>query len=186
MRVTYKEPSGVWGVHGESFSNMSSTVYGAMCKLLDYEETGLSPDDVENIQRKLEEVHIGQKIQNYEIFGIFNGHCIGFNPKNEETPYVVWTIDADKHGVHTGRYCSTKAKAVNIFNDCAFGTTSSYESDLIYDQIESMLSRIAENSSDVCLDVKDDLLHLAGKLLGADARDELENSYHQAVDEWNG
>ena len=185
MRFTYKEPSGTWGVHGEEFKNMSDTIYGAMCKLLDYEETGLSPDDVKNIQLRLEEVHIGTKIQDYEVFGIFNGFCIAFNWKASD-PYVVWTIDDDKCGVHNGRYYNTKEKAVRIFDECAFNRYLSYETDLIYDRIESMLGRIAEDSSDICLDVKDELLTLARELLGADARDELEKSYHQAVDEWNG
>lgn len=119
-RFTYKEPSGTWGVHGEEFRNMSQTVYGAMCKLLDYEETGLSPDDVERIQLQLEKVHIGKKIQNYEVFGMFNGYCIAFNWKASD-PYAVWRIDNDKCGVHNGRYFGTKAEAVSKFAECAFG-----------------------------------------------------------------
>ena len=119
-RFTYKEPSGTWGVHGEEFRNMSQTMYGAMCKLLDYEETGLSPDDVEEIQYQLEQVHIGQKIDGYEIFGMFNGYCIAFNWKAPD-PYVVWTIDNDKCGVHGGRYRSTKEEAVSVFAEYAFG-----------------------------------------------------------------
>ena len=118
-RFTYKEPSGAWGVHGEEFRNMSDTMYGAMCKLLDYEETGLSPDDVEHIQHQLKEVHTGMKIQDYEVFGIFNGYCIAFNRKAPE-PYVVWTIDSNKCGVHNGRYSGTKAEAVREFAEHAF------------------------------------------------------------------
>ena len=119
-RFTYKEPSGTWGVHGEEFKNMSQTIYGAMCKLLDYEETGLSPDDVEYMQYQLKEVHIGMKIQDYEVLGIFNGYCIAFSRKAPD-PYVVWTIDDDKCGVHNGRYFGAKAEAVSKFAECAFG-----------------------------------------------------------------
>ena len=119
-RFTYKEPSGTWGVHGEEFRNMSQTIYGAMYKLLDYEETGLSPDEVERIQLQLEEVHIGKKIGSYEVFGMFNGYCIAFNRKAPD-PYVVWTIDDDKCGVRTGRYAGTKEEAVRKFAECAFG-----------------------------------------------------------------
>ena len=119
-RFTYKEPSGTWGVHGEEFKNMSNTMYGAMCKLLDYEETGLSPDEVERIQSQFEQVHIGQKIGGYEVFGMFNGYCIAFNRKVPE-PYVVWTIDDDKCGVHGGRYRKTKEEAVSVFAEYAFG-----------------------------------------------------------------
>ncbi len=49
-RFTYKEPSGMWGVNGEDFKNMSTTLYQAMNKLLHYEETGLSPDEVEEMR----------------------------------------------------------------------------------------------------------------------------------------
>ena len=119
-RFTYKEPSGAWGVHGEEFRNMSQTVYGAMYKLLDYEETGLSPDDVEHMQHQLKEVHIGMKIQDYEVFGIFNGYCIAFSRKAPD-PYVVWKIDADQCGVHNGRYSGTKTEAVREFAERAFG-----------------------------------------------------------------
>ena len=119
-RFTYKEPSGTWGVHGEEFRNMSQTIYGAMYKLLDYEETGLSPDEVERIQLQLEEVHIGKKIGSYEVFGMFNGYCIAFNRKAPD-PYVVWTIDDDKCGVRTGRYAGTKEEAVRKFAECVFG-----------------------------------------------------------------
>ena len=119
-RFTYKEPSGTWGVHGEEFRNMSQTIYGAMYKLLDYEETGLSPDEVERIQLQLEEVHIGKKIGSYEVFGMFNGYCIAFNRKAPD-PYVVWTIDDDKCGVRTGRYAGTKEEAVRKFEECVFG-----------------------------------------------------------------
>ena len=137
-RFTYKEPSGIWGVHGEALKDMSQTMYEAMHKLLDYEETGLSPDAVEDMQSELEKVHIGQKIQNYEIFGMFADYCIAVNKKESES-YVVWTIDADKCGVHTGRYCGTKAEAVRIFAECAFGI-------MIPEQEQSTLSELPEET----------------------------------------
>ena len=118
-RFTYKEPSGTWGVHGEEFRNMSQTMYGAMCKLLDYEETGLSPDEVERIQLQLEEIHTGQIIHGYEIFGMFGGTCIGYNGE-AAARYAVWSIDFDKRGVHNGGYYETRTEAVKKFAERAF------------------------------------------------------------------
>lgn len=67
-------------------------------------------------------------------------------------------------------------------------TMAMYESDLLYDQIESMLRGIAEDNADctcsTCMSTKDDLLSLAKQLLGADARDELEKFYEETVAEW--
>ena len=64
------------------------------------------------------------------------------------------------------------------------------ESDFVYDQIESMLGGIAEDnagcSSSTCMSTRDSLLSLAKELLGADARDELENFYHQTAAELSG
>ena len=65
-----------------------------------------------------------------------------------------------------------------------------YEADLVYDQIESMLGRIAEDNADfvcsTCQHTKDDLLSLAKELLGADARDELEKFYEETAAESAG
>jgi len=147
-RFTYKEPSGAWGVHGEEFRNMSQTIYGAMCKLLDYEETGLSPDDVEEIQYQLEQVHIGQKIDGYEVFGMFNGCCIAFNKKAPD-PYVVWTIDDDKCGVHNGRYRSTKEEAVSVFAEYAFGIALNET----HEETEPDTDEVWENAPEISEDV---------------------------------
>ena len=69
-------------------------------------------------------------------------------------------------------------------------TMAMYEADLVYDQIESMLGGIAEDNADcicsTCMSTKDNLLSLAKELLGADARDELENFYEETVAEWTG
>lgn len=69
-------------------------------------------------------------------------------------------------------------------------TMAMYEADLVYDQIESMLGGIAEDNADctcsTCMSTKDNLLRLAKELLGADARDELENFYKETVTEWTG
>ncbi len=153
-RFTYKEPSGAWGVHGEEFSNMSQTVYGAMCKLLDYEETGFSPDEVKKVQHQLKEVHIGMKIQDYEVFGIFNGYCIAFNRKAPD-PYVVWTIDSNKCGVRNGRYFGAKAEAVSKFAECAFGIVS----DKAHEEAEHNVSETWENAPEISERVFEDIIN---------------------------
>ena len=118
-RLTYEEPSGIWGVHGEEIADMSDTMYAVAGKLLEYEETGLTPDDVRTMQAELQFVHVGQKIDGYEIFGMFGDYCIAWNEKAPD-PYVVWKIDDDGCGVHNGRYRSTKEEAVRVFVECAF------------------------------------------------------------------
>lgn len=119
-RLTYKEPSGEWGLLKEKVFPLSDAVYGAMRKLLDYEETGLSPDEVERMQAKMKVVHIGMKIESYEIIGMYGDTCLAHS-KTAPDPWVVWTIDADKCGVHGGRYRSTKEEAVQEFLESAFG-----------------------------------------------------------------
>ena len=113
-RFTHKEPSGTWGVNGEDFKNMSTTMYQAMSELLHYEETGLSPDEVEEMQDELEKVRVGGYIQSYQIIGMYGNYCIGHS-RTAPDPYVVWTIDADRYGVHNGRYRLTKEEAVQKF-----------------------------------------------------------------------
>lgn len=51
-RLTYKNPNGTWGMNnGYDMSKVPSELYGALYKLKDYEETGLSPEQVEQIDR---------------------------------------------------------------------------------------------------------------------------------------
>ena len=46
-RLTTKKPCGEWSVRGISFEDCTSEMYGALCKLLAYEESGLEPDDLD-------------------------------------------------------------------------------------------------------------------------------------------
>ena len=39
------EPDGTWNCNGVELGQVSSNVYGALCKLRDYEKTGLEPSD---------------------------------------------------------------------------------------------------------------------------------------------
>lgn len=63
-RMTQKEASGVWQVKGIPWERLrqgvvltkgeSETLYGCLYKLKDYEETGMSPDQVADLQHDLE------------------------------------------------------------------------------------------------------------------------------------
>ena len=43
--LTVKKPNGEWYVKGVDFKDCTGNMYGALCKLRDYEATGLEPDD---------------------------------------------------------------------------------------------------------------------------------------------
>lgn len=49
-RLTYKNPDGTWGLNnGYDIKKVPRELYGALCKLKDYEETGLDPDKAEEL-----------------------------------------------------------------------------------------------------------------------------------------
>lgn len=66
-------------------------------------------------------VQIGTVIQGYKVYGICNKYCIARNisPRTADS-WVVWTIDNDKKGVHTGRYFSNQMDAEWEFLSLAF------------------------------------------------------------------
>lgn len=45
------QENGTWKCCGVSPAEIDSRIYGALCKLKDYEQTELSPDDVELLKR---------------------------------------------------------------------------------------------------------------------------------------
>lgn len=117
-RLTIKEPSGKWFIRGVDFQSLPPTVYGALCKLLDYEETGLDPDQVDRMKDTMEQIHIGSKVQGYEIYGIYKNVCIAYN--RYAKGYAVWHIDNDKYGVWGGNYYTDKQEAELKFIQLAF------------------------------------------------------------------
>ena len=117
-RLTIKEPSGKWFIRGVDFQSLPPTVYGALCKLLDYEETGLDPYDVGHMKDEMERIHIGSRIQGYEIYGIYKDVCIAYN--RYAKGYAVWHIDNDKYGVWGGNYYTDKQEAELKFIQLAF------------------------------------------------------------------
>ena len=49
-RLTFKEEDGTFGVIGMNKENESQKLYACVLKLLHYEETGLSPEEVDEIK----------------------------------------------------------------------------------------------------------------------------------------
>ncbi len=54
-RITWKNPDGRWGVKGIPWDEIDRRLQGALWRLKDYEETGLSPDEVERMKESFEE-----------------------------------------------------------------------------------------------------------------------------------
>lgn len=48
-RATFRGPNGIWGVQGVKWAEIPDRLYGALCKLRDYEETGISPAQVRTL-----------------------------------------------------------------------------------------------------------------------------------------
>ena len=109
--LTKKNPDGTWSVQGIDFKDCKGDMYGALCKLRDYEKTGLEPSDFDRIRRK---IHIGSEISGYKVFGVWNKCCIAENP-NAPDPYVVWKIEPSGAGVWGGRYFKRFQQAQKFF-----------------------------------------------------------------------
>lgn len=57
-RLTQKEPSGKWSIRGVDLQAVPPEVYGALCKLLAYEDTGLDPEDIDRMNETMEDIAI--------------------------------------------------------------------------------------------------------------------------------
>lgn len=49
-RLTFKKPDGTWGIKKSGNEDEKELAYKISNKLLDYEETGLNPDDIEMLK----------------------------------------------------------------------------------------------------------------------------------------
>lgn len=133
-RLTFKEPSGKWGVVGMNADNENKKVYSCLSKLLDYEKTGLEPADIIRLKSKLEDmeenlqtiekelgqlkskIRVGTVIQGYKILGIVRNRCIAERVnKLDCDDYVVWNVDYDESGVNSGRYFKDYNSALSTF-----------------------------------------------------------------------
>ena len=111
---TKTNPDGTWSCHGVDFSEISGNLYGALCKLRDYEKSGFEPDDLERVK---DNIHIGSHINGYVVFGVWNDYCIA-ESLNAPDNYAVWKIDC--FGVCAGTYCDNREDAEKEFFERAF------------------------------------------------------------------
>jgi len=118
--LTKTNPDGTWSCLGVKFSEVRGNLYGALCKLRDYEKSGFEP---RNLDRVKENIHIGSNIKKYVVFGIWNDYCIAENP-NAPEPYVTWKIESNGSGVWAGHYFVNKEDAEKDFFERAFGAVS--------------------------------------------------------------
>lgn len=133
-RLTFKEPSGKWGVVGMNADNESEKIYSCLSKLRDYEELGLNPGDIRHLKSRLEDmeenlqtiekelrqlkskIRVGTVIQGYKILGIVRNRCIAERVNKLDCgDYVVWNVDYDESGVNSGRYFKDYNSALSIF-----------------------------------------------------------------------
>ena len=82
-------------------------------------------------------INIGTRINNYIVTAIANGYALAMNNTAPE-PFVVWNIDADGCGVHTGRYFNDSMEAEWEFCGLAFewfqdNVIINYEEDITVD-----------------------------------------------------
>ena len=86
-RITWNESDGSWGIKGAKLETLPPKVYGALYKLMNYEKTGLSPKQIEEmdllytekckevakIEKKLEKLYLNQCVLTYNcvLLGIF-------------------------------------------------------------------------------------------------------------------
>ncbi len=48
-RLTYHNPDGNWGLSNMDIKKVAKELYGAVCKLKDYEDTGYTPDEIDEL-----------------------------------------------------------------------------------------------------------------------------------------
>lgn len=93
--------------------------------------------------------------EGFDLIGNYNNQYVlakNQSPKSPE-PYVVWAVDYDKKGVHSGRYFAALDRAQLSFCDRAFGTNlmqdhESTEEHLLYavtnDDIKAAVKAVRE------------------------------------------
>lgn len=111
--LTKTNPDGTWSCQGVNLSEVRGNLYGALCKLRDYEKYGFEPDELERVKSN---IHIGSHVNGYVVFGVWNDYCIAENPDAPD-PYVVWKIDG--FGVWAGHYFESREEAeIGFFMRC--------------------------------------------------------------------
>lgn len=151
--LTKINPDGTWSCRGVNWNEISGNVYGALCKLRDYELSGFEPDGLYRIN---ERIHIGSVIQGYAVISIYGQeHCLAENKISGS--YVVWNIDASRCGVNSGYYCRSREEAErNYFSRC-FRWFNEPEEDYdmwsLEDETPVKLSKFLNLNSDDCKEI---------------------------------
>ena len=114
---TKTNSDGTWNCQGVDFKEINENVYGALCKLHDYEKSGFEPENLYEIKEK---VHIGLCICRYTVYGVWNGYCIAENLKSPY-PYVVWKIASDGYNVYEDFNFKNRQEAEKKFFELATG-----------------------------------------------------------------
>jgi len=122
--LTKTNPNGTWSCLGIDLENgVSSSVYGALCKLRDYEDRGFEPDDLDVV---IENIHIGSVRDGYTVFGVWNNYCIAI--KNIGS-YAVMRIGNDGFDITWCKHFNSRTEAERFFSECATSdviTTTEY------------------------------------------------------------
>jgi len=72
-RLTWEKENGEWGLNGYDIKQAPGELYGALCRLHEYEKSGLSPDQLEEVDRAFSEQ--AKELMHYrELYG---GHRDG-------------------------------------------------------------------------------------------------------------
>lgn len=127
-RLTYNHPEGGIAVDGVDFNifknEINGAVYLCICKLFDYENTGLTPQEVADLIRSCPEespeeyVHIGSEFAGYRVFALSGTRCVAERiDKLGFDDYVVWYIDNYRGGVWGGVYFGDRQTALAHFAD---------------------------------------------------------------------
>ena len=111
--LVQRKPNGTWWIDGVDFNEVSKInpdLYGALCKLRDYEARGFEPDDLDVV---IENIHIGSVEDGYTVFGAWNNYCIAI--KNIGS-YAVMRIGKDGFDIIWCKYFNDRIEAEKFFS----------------------------------------------------------------------
>lgn len=114
--LVQRKPNGTWWIDGIDFNEINKInpdLYGALCKLRDYESRGFEPDDLDVVT---ENIHIGSIEDGYTLFGVWNNYCIAI--KNIGS-YAVMKIGADGFDIIWCKHFNNRIEAEKFFSECA-------------------------------------------------------------------
>lgn len=104
-RLTFKNANGTWGLKNYDIKKVPSDLYGAICKLKDYENCGFSPNQLEELDMKWIDVksqlpkdnrYILVSFENFSLpdIGRYEAKYDGgaFYPGDEDKSYVSYGL----------------------------------------------------------------------------------------------